>query len=256
MSISSSADPATHMSDVNYHFEGRVAVVTGGAKGIGAAVAQKLHQAGATVVVWDLEKPGLPAFDRDSCTLDVTDSDAIQIGVAQTLARHERIDFLSHNAGFAGATVPVTQYDPDEWQAVVDVNLVGTFKVCRAVVPVMQKQGFGRIVNMASLAGKEGTPNASAYSAAKAGVMAFTKSLGKELAGTDIRVNCIAPAAIRTAILDQMSPEHVQAMIDKSPMKRLGTVEEAAEVVLWLCSSACSFNTGAIFDLSGGRASY
>ncbi|WP_282607489.1 SDR family NAD(P)-dependent oxidoreductase [Pelagibius sp. Alg239-R121] len=244
------------MPDVSYGFEGRVAVVTGGANGIGAAIARKLHNAGATVVVWDLEEPEALGFEHDFYDVDVTDLTAIETAVAQTLSRHGRIDFLSHNAGFSGPTVPVAAYSADKWQAVIDVNLVGTFKICRAVVPVMQNQGFGRIVNMASLAGKEGTPNASAYSAAKAGVMAFTKSLGKELAGTDIRVNCIAPAAIRTAILDQMTPEHVQTMIDKSPMKRLGESDEAAELVLWLCSTACSFNSGAVFDLSGGRATY
>ncbi len=244
------------MTNVTYRYEGRVAVVTGGAGGIGAEIARKLQQAGAKVAVWDLVKPDDPAFEEDFCPLNVNDGDAIEAALASTLSRHGKIDFLSHNAGFSGPTVPVTEYDPETWQAVIDVNLVGTFRVCRAIVPGMQKQGFGRIVNMASLAGKEGTPNASAYSAAKAGVIAFTKSLGKELAGSDILVNAIAPAAIRTAILDQMSPEHVQTMIDKSPMKRLGTVEEAADLVLWLCSEACSFNTGAVFDLSGGRATY
>lgn len=244
------------MPEVTYRYEGRVAVVTGGAKGIGAEIVRKLRQAGAKVVVWDLEKPDNPVSEEDFCRLDVADGSAIEAARARTLARHGRIDILSHNAGFSGPTVPVTEYDPEAWQAVIDVNLTGTFRVCRAVVPAMQQQGFGRIVNMASLAGKEGTPNASAYSAAKAGVIAFTKSLGKELAGSDIRVNCIAPAAVHTAILDQMSAEHVQTMIDKSPMKRLGTVEEAADLVLWLCSDACSFNTGAVFDLSGGRANY
>ena len=244
------------MTNVTYRYEDRVAVVTGGAKGIGAEIAQRLQQAGAKVAVWDLVEPEDSAFAEDYSPLDVTDGDAIEAALASTLARHGKIDFLSHNAGFSGPTVPVTDYEPKTWQAVIDVNLVGTFRVCRAVVPGMQRQGFGRIVNMASLAGKEGTPNASAYSAAKAGVIAFTKSLGKELADSDIRVNAIAPAAIRTAILDQMSPAHVQTMIDKSPMKRLGRVGEAADLVLWLCSEACSFNTGAVFDLSGGRATY
>ena len=244
------------MSNVAYDYSGRVAVITGGAKGIGAAIVERMAAAGAITVVWDIVAPDPDSPAADHCIVDITDPDAIAGAVATTHDRHGRIDFMSHNAGFAGSTVPVTDYDMDEWQQIIDVNLVGTFKLCRAVVPVMQQQGFGRIVNMASLAGKEGTPNASAYSAAKAGVIGFTKSLGKEVAGQDIRVNCIAPAAIRTAILDQMTPEHVQTMIDKSPMKRLGEVDEAAEMVMWLCSDACTFNSGAVFDLSGGRATY
>lgn len=244
------------MSNVAYDYSGRVAVVTGGAKGIGSAIVNRMAAAGAITVVWDIVSPDPDSAAASHCIVDITDPNAITQAVSNTCDRHGRIDFLSHNAGFAGSTVPVTDYDMDEWQQIINVNLVGTFKLCRAVVPVMQQQGFGRIVNMASLAGKEGTPNASAYSAAKAGVIGFTKSLGKEMAGQDIRVNCIAPAAIKTAILDQMTPEHVQTMIDKSPMKRLGEVDEAAEMVMWLCSDACTFNSGAVFDLSGGRATY
>ena len=156
----------------------------------------------------------------------------------------------------AGPTVPVEAYDPAEWRRLVEVNLIGVYEVARLVVPHMRKRPFARIINIASLAGKEGTPNSSAYSAAKAGVIAFTKALGKELADTNIRVNCIAPAAIETDLLKQMAPEHVEIMIAKSPMKRLGTVAECAELVLWLASEACTFNTGAVFDLSGGRATY
>ena len=244
------------MNDVNYDFSGRVAVVTGGAHGIGAEIAHHYHAAGARVAIWDLVTPEALDIPHHVCLVDIGNLAQIETAVAETVKTLGGIDFLSHNAGFAGSTVPVTDYDPSEWQRIIDVNLTGTFRLCHAVVPVMERAGFGRIVNMASLAGKEGTPNASAYSAAKAGVIGFTKSLAKELAQTDIRVNCIAPAAIKTAILDQMTPEFVQIMIDKSPMKRLGWVEEAAEMVMWLSSSACTFNSGAVFDLSGGRATY
>ena len=179
---------------------------------------------------------------------------ASQVVAAQP---HQTVSHVRKMLGRNGIhAVPVVDSDPVTWARVIEVNLTGTFHLSRAVVPVMQQHGFGRIVNMASLAGKEGTPNASAYSAAKAGVIGFTKSLAKELAETGIRVNCIAPAAIKTAILDQMTPEFVQTMIDKSPMKRLGLVEEVARMVMWLSSDDCTFNSGAVFDLSGGRATY
>ena len=239
---------------ITYDFSNQTAVVTGAANGIGAAIATALLGAGARVYGWDLK-----ASDLEGVTghrVDVTDPSTIKAARDSVLATDGRIDILVNCAGIAGSTLPVVETDPDEWRRVVEVNLIGVYNVSRLVVPVLQRAGQGRVVNIASLAGKEGTPNASAYSAAKAGVIAFTKSLGKELALSDIRVNAIAPAAVDTAILDQMAPEHVQTMIAKSPMQRLGSAEEVASLTLWLCSDACSFNTGAIFDLSGGRATY
>lgn len=244
------------MSDVAYDFAGRVAVVTGGGAGIGAEIARRYRAAGAEVIVWDLAPPPGGAAPDAYARVDVSDRAAVEAAAAEAVARHGRIDFLSHNAGFAGPTAPLIESDPETWERVIAVNLTGTYNVCRAVAPVMRRAGYGRIALMASLAGKEGTPNASAYSAAKAGVIGLTKSLAKELAETDVRVNCIAPAAVRTAILEQMAPEFVDIMIAKSPMKRLGRVEEAAAMVMWLSSADCTFNTGAVFDLSGGRATY
>ena len=240
-------------ANASYDFAGSVAVVTGGASGIGAEVASHLARSGARVAVWDSAEPGT---SDDAWQVDVTDFGAVELAAQEVVARYGRLDFVVNSAGFAGPTMPVDEYDPVMWRRIVDVNLVGTFNVCRAVVPHLRAAGAGRIVNIASLAGKEGTPNASAYSAAKAGVLALTKSLGKELATTGVLVNAIAPAAVRTPILAQMSIAHVQTMIDKSPMKRLGESTEVAEMVAWLCSGSCTFNTGSVFDLSGGRATY
>jgi len=239
------------MNHPSYDFSNRTAIVTGAARGIGAAISDALRHAGASVAVWDLA-PVAP----DQIQVDIADPASIDAAFRETLTRHPSIDILVNNAGYAGKTLPVWEYPLDEWQRIIHINLTGTFQVCRAVVPVMKTAGQGRIVNIASLAGKEGTPNASAYSAAKAGILALTKSLGKELAGSGVLVNAIAPAAVRTSLLEQMSPAHVQAMIDKSPLQRLGEPEEVAALTLWLCSAACSFNTGAVFDLSGGRATY
>jgi NAD(P)-dependent dehydrogenase (short-subunit alcohol dehydrogenase family) len=188
--------------------------------------------------------------------VDVTRGNDIARALAAILDQTPRLDILVNNAGYAGASVSVEDFDPSEWRGIVEVNLTSVFEVCHRVFPHMRRAGWGRVVNMASLAGKEGTPMLSAYSSAKAGVIAFTKCLAKELADTEVRVNCIAPAAIETDLLRQFAPETVQTMIAKSPLKRLGTVDEVAGMVLWLCSEACSFSTGAVFDLSGGRASY
>jgi 2-dehydro-3-deoxy-L-rhamnonate dehydrogenase (NAD+) len=239
---------------VSYEFSGKTAVVTGGSKGIGRAIAERLLGAGAQVWSWDLERTD---SDRTQHVMvDVTNTEQISAAVTRVLNEGSRIDILVNNAGFIGGTRSVEELAPADWRRIIEVNLTGVFEVSRQVVPVMRRAGWGRIVNIASLAGKEGTPGLSAYSAAKAGVIAFTKSLGKELANTEIRVNSVAPAAIATDILEQMDPTAVQMMIEKSPLKRLGTVDEVADLVLWLCSKACSFSTGAVFDLSGGRATY
>lgn len=244
----------TAYAAAQYDLRDSVAVVTGGNGGIGAAICARLAQAGAQVVVWDLHLDA--ASPHRQQRVDITDAASTEDAARALLREHGRIDFLINNAGYAGPTVPLEDYDVAEWHRIVQINLLGVFHTCRSVVPAMRAAGRGRIVNIASLAGKEGTPNASAYSAAKAGVLALTKSLGKELAETGVRVNAIAPAAVDTALLQQMAPAHVATMIAKSPMRRLGSVDEVAEMSLWLCSGSCSFNTGAVFDLSGGRATY
>jgi 2-dehydro-3-deoxy-L-rhamnonate dehydrogenase (NAD+) len=245
----------------SYDFAGAAAVVTGGARGIGAQIARRLADCGARVAVWDRDADASRASLTDSAqsaffAVDIVDPASVANAAQATLERFRGVSLLVNNAGYAGPTVPLDEYDPAEWSRIVDINLKGTFNVCRELVPALRRASDARIVNIASLAGKEGTPNASAYSAAKAGVLALTKSLGKELAQSGVLVNAIAPAAVRTSLLEQMAPAHVQTMIDKSPMKRLGEPDEVAELALWLCSASCTFSTGAVFDLSGGRATY
>jgi NAD(P)-dependent dehydrogenase (short-subunit alcohol dehydrogenase family) len=239
---------------ITYDMLGKVAVVTGGANGIGRGVAERLQQAGASVWIWDTSPCEIAGIR--SARVDVTDGEQIGRAIKLLLAEDPGIDILVNSAGFTGGSASVEEYDPAQWRHIVEVNLVGVYEVSRQVVPVMRSAAWGRIVNIASLAGKEGTPFLSAYSAAKAGVIAFTKSLAKELADTEIRVNSVAPAAIKTDLIHQVAPEVLAAMIAKSPLKRLGTVDEVTDLVLWLSSEACSFNTGAVFDLSGGRATY
>jgi 3-oxoacyl-[acyl-carrier protein] reductase len=231
----------------------RIAVVTGGAKGIGHAVCERLARDGLTPVVWDIAAGSSP---RAFIACDVADEAAVEAAAAETEARHGPIAVLINNAGFTGPSTTVAETPLAQWRRVHAVNLTGTFLCSRAVAAVMTPRGHGRIVNIASLAGKEGTPTLAAYSAAKAGVIALTKAHGKELAGTGVLVNAVAPAAIETELLMQMSSQTVATMIGKSPLRRLGTVDELAELVAWLSSERCSFSTGAVFDLSGGRATY
>ena len=206
------------------------------------------------VWVWDVAP--LPWNGGNVIAVDVTKPAQVSAGVDRILAVSRKIDILINNAGYGGNAALADAMDPSEWRKIIDTNLTSVFDVCRLVIPHMRSAGHGRIVNMASLAAKDGMAGLSAYSAASAGVVAFTKALGKELAETGIRVNCVTPAAIETDLIRQMGPEVVDGMIARSPMKRLGTVNEVAEMVMWLCSDACSFNSGSVFDLSGGRASY
>ena len=229
-------------------FKGRTAIVTGGLQGIGAAITRRLEGSGATVRVWDL------AAKKDP--VDVSDAAAVERATAKALADLGKIDALVNNAGVAGLNAPTAEYPVEEWERVLRVNLTSQFLCCRALAPHMVKRKYGRIVNIASIAGKEGNPNAAAYSASKAGVIALTKSLGKELAQTGVLVNCVTPAAAKTAIFDQMTKQHIDYMLSKIPMNRFVTVDEIASLVCWLASEDCSFSTGAVFDISGGRATY
>ena len=244
-----------------YDLGGRKAVVTGGAQGIGQATAHRLAESGATVAIWDIDaatalRAANDVSDAVAVHCDVTDWNSVSKALQTTLAAFGQVDILVNSAGIAGPNAPVENYDIDAWRKIVEVNLTGTFLVNRAVVPGMKSQGYGRIVNIASVAGKEGNPTACAYSASKAGVIGFTKSLGKELAEFDIAVNCVTPAAARTPIFDQMSEEHIAYMLSKIPRARFVEVEEIASMIAWLCSAENSFTTASVFDLSGGRATY
>ncbi len=243
-------------------FKGRHAVITGGATGLGFAIAQRLIASGGSVTLWDRDEStaGRAAQTLGAGTravaVDVSKHESVSAAVVATLQGGQRIDALVNSAGITGPNIKLWDYPVAAWRDVMDVNLNGLFHCCREVVPVMRGQGWGRIVNIASVAGKDGNPNASAYSASKAAVIALTKSLGKELADTGVRVNCVTPAAVKTAMFDQMTPEHIQFMLSKIPMGRFGTPDEVAAMVAWLCTEDCSFSTGAVFDLSGGRSSY
>ena len=242
----------------------KTAVVTGGAQGIGLAIAEIFLESGALVSLWDQDEKLVNETPQslsskgnvEAVVMDVADLISVENAVKQTQDAQGSIDILICNAGISGPTEKLWEYPPDAWQKIIDINLTGVFNCLRAVTPIMIEQNYGRIVNVASVAGKEGNPNASAYSSSKAGVIALTKSLGKELAQFDIAVNCITPAAAKTQIFDQMSEEHIQYMLSKIPRERFLKVDEAASMVAWLCSSENSFTTGGVFDLSGGRSTY
>ena len=250
------------MNQIDLH--GQHAVVTGAAQGIGRAIAARLLHSGAAVSLWDQDTTlvqqtavELGAQGRTlAVTADVSDYRSVEAALRESVVRLGTVHIQVNNAGIAGMNAPTWEYPLDEWSRVIAIDLHGVFYCCRAVVPVMIASGYGRIVNIASIAGKEGNPHASAYSAAKAGVIGLTKSLGKELAAYDIAVNCITPAAARTRLFDQMSQEHIDYMLSKIPRGRFVQVEEVAALVAWLASAECSFSTGGVFDISGGRATY
>jgi NAD(P)-dependent dehydrogenase (short-subunit alcohol dehydrogenase family) len=247
----------------SYDYSGQVAVITGGANGIGAAVAERMARSGARVAIWDMETSSpdskistIAEASRILVQVDVSDAGSVEAALAQTEQAFGKVDVLVNSAGIAGPTSTVADYPLEMWRKVQQVNLDGTFLCCKAVTPGMVARNYGRIVNVASIAGKEGNPNASAYSASKAAVIGLTKSLGKELAGQDISVNCVTPATAQTRILEQVSQEFIDYMLSKIPRGRFVTVEEISSMILWMASSENSFTTGAAFDLSGGRATY
>ena len=238
----------------------KTAVITGGAQGFGYSMVERFAKSGAKVVIWDKDKDLIDSLDLpdnvSAVQTDVTSYDSVENSVNETIEKNNSIDILVNNAGIAGPSFKTWEYPIDQWQNVVDIDLTGVFYCCRAVTPHMIKNNYGRIVNIASIAGKEGNPNAMQYSAAKAGVIALTKSLGKELSDKNIAVNCVTPAAAKTRIFDQISQEHIDYMLSKIPRGRFLKVDELASMVSWLVSEENSYTTGAVFDLSGGRATY
>jgi len=242
----------------------RTAVVTGGARGIGRAIAERMLASGAAVALWDLDAAALDATAAElsqhgtvsTHQVELTDEGAVRAAADATLARHGAVDILVNNAGITGGNAPTWDLPTAEWRRVLEVNLVGPYLACAAVLPGMVAQGYGRVVNVASVAGKEGNPNASHYSASKAGLIALTKSLGKELAGKGVLVNCVTPAAAKTDLFKQMAPAQIEYMLSKIPMGRFVEVAEIAALACWLATEDCAFSTGAVFDISGGRATY
>ena len=238
----------------------KVAIITGGAQGFGYSMVERFSKSGAKVVIWDKDEELLKSLTLPENVnyeiVDITSYDSVQKSTIATLDKNNKIDILINNAGIAGPSVKTWEYPIDQWQNVIDIDLTGLFYCCKSIVPHMIKANYGRIVNIASIAGKEGNPNAMPYSAAKAGVIALTKSLGKELADKNIAVNCVTPAAAKTRIFDQMTEEHINYMLSKIPRNKFAKVEELASLVTWLSSEENSFSTAAVFDLSGGRATY
>ena len=248
---------------IKYDLNNRVAIVTGGAQGFGLAITERFIESGAKVIIWDIdENESKKAIDKVKSknlsfqVVDVSDFDEINKKLIEVENSHGKVDIFINNAGVAGMNTTVAKYPIDEWNNVINLNLNAVFYTCKAVVPFMEKNNYGRIVNIASIAGKEGNPNASAYSTSKAGVIGLTKSLGKELAQKNIAVNCVTPAAAKTRIFDQMTEEHINYMLSKIPRNKFAKVEELASLVAWLSSEENSFSTAAVFDLSGGRATY
>ena len=248
---------------IKYDLKDRVAIVTGGAQGFGLAITERFIEAGAKVIIWDVDenaaKKAVTKIKSEKVSyqiVDVTNFEIINKNLLDTEKSHKKIDIFINNAGMAGLNTTVADYPLDEWKKIMDLNLNSVFYCCKAVVPFMTKNDYGRIVNIASIAGKEGNPNASAYSTSKAGVIGLTKSLGKELAQKNIAVNCVTPAAAKTRIFDQMTEEHINYMLSKIPRNKFAKVEELASLVTWLASEENSFSAAAVFDLSGGRATY
>ena len=250
------------MDKISFDFNNRTAIVTGGAQGFGLDIAKRFLKSGCKVIIWDIDPKMSEKAVKDlnnsnlsSNIVDVSNFKEVEKAIAE-ITKKTNIDILINNAGITGPTAPLWEYDIDTWKKVVDINLMGTFNCCRAIVPNMIKNNYGRIVNIASIAGKEGNPNASAYSSTKAGVIGLTKALGKELALKNIAVNCVTPAAAKTRIFDQVTKEHIEYMLSKIPRNKFAKVEELGSLVTWLASEENSFATGAVYDLSGGRATY